>query len=111
MFYYDENGEETMSNLIQPCGRWILGKEAAGILCVATGSFNSEFRPGNEYFGLRRKLRGHAGATSARGQGQLWFKQDVERVMEIKRTCGISMKSAARVFQAEAQNKIILHIR
>lgn len=103
MFYYDKNGEECESNAIQPCKDWLLPKDAAAILYISLGTFSGEYRPGNGYFGIRRRLRGIAGKTSARGQGALWSRVDCERITAIRKKLGISIKCASRVFYHETQ--------
>lgn len=103
--YYDEDGRERPHQL-QSCHTWADSTDAARMLCMKTASFSGSFRPHNNYFDVRRKLRGFNGKKSAKGQGALFHRDDLRRIVHIKRAMHCSMIMACRIFQAQRQKLI-----
>lgn len=103
--FYDENGNER-PQILQSCQTWADSDDAARMLCMKHATFGGSFRPHNNYFDVRRKLRGFNGKKSARGQGALYHRDDLRRIVHIKRAMHISMIMACRIFQAQRKHLI-----
>ena len=61
---------------------------------------------GNGYCQVRRKLRGHNGKLSARGQGHLFHADDIERIAYIRSVTGCGATTAARIFEAQKMGRL-----
>ena len=60
----------------------------------------------NDYHQVRRKLRGHNGKLSARGQGHLFHADDIQRIAYIRSVTGCGAMTAARIFEAQKMGRL-----
>ena len=98
--------QETCTTLRQPDDKWVTTSQAASVLSIGEDGFTKIFGPRNGYCGVRRILRGSAGKLSARGQGQLFYIDDLREICRIRRHIASATAVAARVFAAQQKGLI-----
>lgn len=84
---------------------WLDTAEVAKRLHISTDTVYRVFRLKTDYYQVRRQFRG-AGRVSAQGQGHLLNAEDIESIGHIKRTLGVQVMTAAKVFAAQRLGKI-----
>ena len=106
MYLVDTGDEFRETTLRQPDVEWVSPEMAASIVCVTYYTLTGTFRPGNNYYEVRRKLRGTNGKLSPRGQGHLFNAADLERIMDIRRILHCTLQTAAKVFAAQRKGEL-----
>lgn len=95
---WDEDG--VTSSRLQPDESWITSSEAARHLCASRGSFDALTTDIKDAWATVRKKSRSTSGKGARGAGWLFHRADLDVILQIRRVCGLSLKSAVRVFAA-----------
>lgn len=92
-----DNGKrgERLLGILAPDADWLDTDDAAQLLCVRRDTLFS----GELSQVIRCRSRSRKG-KGPRGCGLLWSREDLERVMQIRRCCRIGLAAAARVMAA-----------
>ena len=88
----------------EPSRAWLTTEQAADLLAVSPSLLTSQKL--DVQGALRRRVASYRRGVSARHIGWLWAREDLERVVMIRRECQISTAPALRVLAALKEGRV-----
>lgn len=88
--------------LVSPTSEWLITKAAAAKLGTSYTSFVKSLNGGQlANFGVRSRSRSKKNPDGRRGCGVLWWRRDLDEVVRLRDSIGVSTRVALRIFQAK----------